>query len=768
MNNPGLSSAMEAGKKRLAILHFFISLSLCLIPLGLGKVSLQAELHQALPQSREAGILEQAERAFFASRRSEAIVSVTGGQALEVTGALAEQFRAWGWLAENQNDFIAAAKDFYRPLAGGLLSDTYRQALAAQTNPGAIGLERLARVADPFVAETLDIDLTLNTAIFLDERVSSLSPLQSDGEYLYLAGSAGGSLQPVYFLFLRLPEQALGLNQVVHSAQRIKTAIRQTQELLQGTQVRHSGVLFHTAENTARGKQEMTFLGGLSLVTVMLLVFLAYRSAGPLWLALLTITHAALYGFAAVFWLFNDVHVLSLVFAVTLIGIAIDYCFHVFADLNRPEGKQRTLSAGVKRALSWSFVTTALGYLLLLFTPVMLLAQVAVFVAFGLAGAWVFSQFIHPYVRLPRPIEPTRRVTSLIVAVRRLFCRMQLRKRLAISTLLGAIVLSWAIEPIGFNDNVGILSASSPGLLESEAVHLEYLSGGNSIRAFVTAPDWETLLQREEAITQTAQDLNAESRTNALSRWLPSFAKREENNALLQSAIEGGKFSQLTAAIGQSVSAGKVTASTPDRYLESELAAHLPDYAVQVGGVWVSWLQIKGLNHIEQKQLFERHAAYLSQFSLAEVFTSVLSQFRGQLLQVLFGIAAVLILALWWRFGWQTSLLSAAILLIIVSGALQMSQWLLGSLNIFNVLGVLLILALAIDYLFFYQAEGYSVTNMLAIMLSAVSSACVFGMLAFSQTPAVGSFGLTVMLGILGIYFLAPLSLNTEARKNCD
>jgi len=73
----------------------------------------------------------------------------------------------------------------------------------------------------------------------------------------------------------------------------------------------------------------------------------------------------------------------------------------------------------------------------------------------------------------------------------------------------------------------------------------------------------------------------------------------------------------------------------------------------------------------------------------------------------------------------------------------------------------LLIIALAIDYVIFYQEHGLQAKTFLAISLSALSSAAVFGILAFSATPAVSSFGLTVLIGIVSIFMLAPIS----ARK---
>jgi predicted exporter len=100
------------------------------------------------------------------------------------------------------------------------------------------------------------------------------------------------------------------------------------------------------------------------------------------------------------------------------------------------------------------------------------------------------------------------------------------------------------------------------------------------------------------------------------------------------------------------------------------------------------------------------------------------------------------------------------LLSIVVSAgeALLFTQLSLGHLNIFNLLAVLLILALAIDYVIFYQEHGLQRNTVLAITLSAISSALVFGVLALSVTPAVESFGLTVMFGILLVFLLAPLS----------
>ena len=88
-----------------------------------------------------------------------------------------------------------------------------------------------------------------------------------------------------------------------------------------------------------------------------------------------------------------------------------------------------------------------------------------------------------------------------------------------------------------------------------------------------------------------------------------------------------------------------------------------------------------------------------------------------------------------------------------------------GSLSLFNMLGALLVVALAIDYLVFYQINKLQPKNILAISLSAASSMWVFGMLSASSTPAIFSFGLTVMVGILAVYILSPLSVLPSQKE---
>ncbi|HZF26540.1 MAG TPA: hypothetical protein VEZ88_09795, partial [Steroidobacteraceae bacterium] len=69
--------------------------------------------------------------------------------------------------------------------------------------------------------------------------------------------------------------------------------------------------------------------------------------------------------------------------------------------------------------------------------------------------------------------------------------------------------------------------------------------------------------------------------------------------------------------------------------------------------------------------------------------------------------------------------------------------------NLFAVLGLLLLLALGVDYaIFLRESTAERTTAMLSVSLSALTTMLAFGLLAFSSTPLIRSIGLTLLVGI--------------------
>ena len=154
--------------------------------------------------------------------------------------------------------------------------------------------------------------------------------------------------------------------------------------------VQHTGVVFYANYGTESAKSEISTIGLGSLAGVILLVWLTFRSAIPLALSLLSISTGLLVALASTVAIFGKVHLFSLVFGASLIGVSIDYSFHYLTD-RLAAGNQWQSDKGLKHilvAITLGLITSLIGYLGLLVAPFPGLQQLALFSSIGLIAAY--------------------------------------------------------------------------------------------------------------------------------------------------------------------------------------------------------------------------------------------------------------------------------------------------------------------------------------------------------------------------------------------
>ena len=89
--------------------------------------------------------------------------------------------------------------------------------------------------------------------------------------------------------------------------------------------------------------------------------------------------------------------------------------------------------------------------------------------------------------------------------------------------------------------------------------------------------------------------------------------------------------------------------------------------------------------------------------------------------------------------------------------------------SLFNIMALLLILGLGVDYgIFFREAGGVSAPTFLAVTMSSVTTVLAFGLLAVSSTAAVHSFGITLLIGISAAFFLSPLAAMIASGESSE
>ena len=559
-----------------------------------------------------------------------------------------------------------------------------------------------------------------------------------DGKALILYGEI--AVDP----FDRLPASQL--------VQALELQIEALQLSFPQLQLARSGVVFHAVHAADNASFEMQFYGGISVLAILLLLWFSFRSFRPLWLATLVLLPAVICGLALLIMTFSQVHVLSMVFATTLIGLAVDYSFHAMLAANQG----RLVFKAMLPSLALSLLTTVLGYLVLLLLPFSLLQQVAVFMLAGLIAA-----FLSVWLLLPHWLTPGRMQNNPLLLHGCTLISQRLNtlpaSRIWFVAVLLAVALLGALMICGrFSDDVRLFNQSPASLLQQEAqVRTLGAQQWDSRFLVVLAKDTEQALQAEQ---QLQADLRQWQQLGWLQNWqgvsqqLPAIQHQAEGQRLLQQAYQSEPVRRYLAELGLNAPAMRSDWLLPET-LPSPVVQQLITLEQQ-RAVIVLLLKVKNVVGLKQGVLVLPGVYMLD--PIADTNAS-LSALRSQLMLWLVLALALSILVLSWRRGLKAALASGLILLIACSAALLASLMLQQQLNVFNLIAAILVLALALDYAVFFTSGLHKAEVIQAVALSAATSCLAFGMLSFSQTPAVASFGITVFCGVALSALLAPL-----------
>lgn len=146
-------------------------------------------------------------------------------------------------------------------------------------------------------------------------------------------------------------------------------------------------------------------------------------------------------------------------------------------------------------------------------------------------------------------------------------------------------------------------------------------------------------------------------------------------------------------------------------------------------------------------------------------FDSLFALYRS-LLTGLLGVAlAVIACGAMLRLGWRKGLVALVPSVLSLGGGLAALAMTGHPVNLF-LLALVLVLGIGINYtLFFSNPRGTPLTSMLAITLAMMTTLLTLGMLVFSTTQAISSFGIVLVSGIFTAFLLAPLAMPSNKEN---
>ena len=574
------------------------------------------------------------------------------------------------------------------------------------------------------------------------------------GNYWYLLhGELAGSsfdMQQTHRLVTRLHDLE----------SQLKTQYPQAQLLSRGT-------VFYSDYASQQAKRDISTLGVATVLGVILLIVAVFRSLRPLLLCLISIAMGALAGTVTTLLLFGELHLMTLVMSMSIIGISADYTLYYLTERMVHGGQASPWQslAKVRNALLLALLTTVAAYLIMMLAPFPGIRQMAVFAAVGLSASCLTVIFWHPWLCRGLPVRP---VPASGLMLRWLAAWRDRRVSVGVPVALALVALA-GIATLRVDDDIAQLQALPQDILAQEKT-ITALTGQNVDQKWfvVHGASAQQTLERLEAFTPA---LARAQQAGDLKSWrtlpLNSLARQERDLTLLRKAapaVTRGLQNAGLTSVSPDLSAMPVGVEAWLASPASEgwrlLWLTLPDGE---SGVLVPVDGVK--NSPALRELAEQHPGVVwvdRKASFDSLFALYRSVLTGLLAVALATIACGAIL----RLGWRKGLITLVPSLVSLGCGLAALAVTGHPVNLFSLLALVLVLGIGINYtLFFNNPRGTPLTSMLAITLAMITTLLTLGMLVFSATQAIGSFGIVLVSGIFTAFLLAPLAMPAQKER---
>ena len=508
-----------------------------------------------------------------------------------------------------------------------------------------------------------------------------------------------------------------------------------------------------------------------ALVVLAMLVFV-YRSALPVALVVTPVAFGLLIGVLVVQALFGSVHGITLGFAATLIGEAVDYPNYLL--LNTAAGETaRAAARRISRTLALAVLTTVASALALTLSSFTGLAQLGVLTMVGVTVAGLATHHLIPWLLGARVLEFRRLHVPASAAVAQAGWPRMIGLA---ATLCGALWLA-STHPAWWERDLASISPI-PGEMRAMDQRLRREMGAPEVSFFLASrgASETTAQQAAEEVLPVLREwkqagwirsydspawyLPAPATQAGRLRSLPDTPTLQKN---LDEALNGLAFrADAFAPFVQDVTQARVQPPlTRAAYAGTPLGAKLDALVVELEGQWLVLTPLVGVS--DPGKLAASLAGGSSQLvDLKQISTQMVDGFsRAALRQAAVGALLIMVLLIVGlgslKRTWRVAAPAAAALVLTAALLTAGGQ----RVGVFHLVALLLVLGIGLNYALFFERPPADAAERertrLALAVCSISTIATFGFLSLSATPVLHAIGSTVALGALVSLVLAGL-----------
>lgn len=511
-----------------------------------------------------------------------------------------------------------------------------------------------------------------------------------------------------------------------------------------------------------------------ALVVLAMLAFI-YRSALPVALVLTPVAFGLLIGVLAVQALFGSVHAITLGFAATLIGEAVDYPNYLL--LNTAAGETaRSAAQRIGRTLLLAILTTVASALALTLSSFTGLAQLGVLTMVGVMVAGLTTQRLLPWLLGDRLLE-FRRLNIPMGA--NIAHTRWLGIIAALATLCGALWLGYT-HPAWWERDLASISPVPVQMRELDT-QLRREMGAPEVSFFVASrgASEAAALQAGEEILPLLQQWKQQGRIRSYdspTTYLPAPATQAarlkalpDTSTLQQNlrvALKGLTFrpDAFTPFVQDMAAARREQPLNRASYAGTPLGAKLNALVIELEGQWLVLTPLGGVENPAQLAvaLSALPTGKSQLVDLAQISSQMVEGYRHEALhQASWGALLILLLLTVGlgspRRSWRVAAPIAAALVLTMTLLVAGGQ----RLGVFHLVALLLVLGIGLNYALFFERPPADAAERartrLSLVVCSISTIATFGFLSLSATPVLHAIGSTVALGALLSLILSAL-----------
>ena len=276
-----------------------------------------------------------------------------------------------------------------------------------------------------------------------------------------------------------------------------------------------------SVSNAGRIRSDLIVTVGISMVLILLLIGLCFRSFPFIWKLLLPILYGTAFSLACIFWIKGEMSLMALGLGAIVLGVAISYTLHVLIHhffVGDPEKLLRDESTPVFLGC----ITTVGAFCSLLFTDSDLLRDFGLFASFALLGSTLFALIFLPHflpsIKADSNSKTFRRISRLN--------NLPFDKKPWFLILIAAIVVVGIIfsPKVKFDSDLRNLDFNSPEEIDAEGLYNAKNNDGFYHLYFATvSTDLDEALEADKSLMFLLDSLKSQDVVHSYTDIIPKL-----------------------------------------------------------------------------------------------------------------------------------------------------------------------------------------------------------------------------------------------------